>query len=135
MLMGSGRYRGAGACRNDCSSAKMELNPPFEATDWSMCNAHQISTSGGGILNHWFRPSLSLDSYLPPGCKAVPNVRRTEVRLRSKRTAAASMKSGCAGATEVPSCSYPTSALLRQELHVGLRTGNRLSSMPAPRAM
>src|SRR6266403_2604080 len=105
MLTGFGKYHCAGASQSDCSSAKTGSNLLFEATDWSTCNASLISTSGGGILHHWSRPSLPIDSYLPRGCKVVLSFRQTEVRLPSNRTAAAFMKSGCVGAMEAVSCS------------------------------
>src|ERR1700694_3680363 len=99
MVVGFGRHRFVGASENDCSSVKTDSNLRLEGTDWSMCSAGGIRTSGGGILTRWFRPVLPISSYPPRGGKVVLSSRQMEVRLPSNLPAAALMKSGCAGAT------------------------------------
>ena len=107
MLVGFGRYPLVGVSQNDCSSVKKESNLRFKGTDWSMCARRRISTSGEGSSIHWFRPVLPIGSYLPRGWKVVLSSRLMEVRLPSNLPAAALMKSGCAGATELASSSSP----------------------------
>src|SRR5437764_13022875 len=96
-----------------------------------MCSANGIRTSGGEILIRWFRLVLPRSSSLPPGGKVGLSSRQTEARLPSNLLGAAFMKSGCPGATEVVSCSSPTSTLLRPELHVGRPTVNTSPSILA----
>src|SRR5258707_1062889 len=105
MLAGFGRYLVVAASQKDCGLAKTDSSLRLEGTDWSMCISSSITTSGGGILTHRLRPALPISSLLPREWKVVLSSRQMEVRLPSNLPAAALMKSGCAGATEVTSCS------------------------------
>src|SRR5713226_9710604 len=105
MLVGFGRYLVVGASQKNCSLVKTESSLRLEGTEWSMCILSSITTSGGGSLTHRFQPAFPISSLLPREWKVVLSSRQMEVRLPSNLPAAALMKSGCAGATEVASCS------------------------------